>query len=80
MRTKFERREAAQTARSAAPEGKKVPANGRESTRMGENGISRRDAEGGLKEGGRPAHCCWEDLFDGRREVFLGFWAREWEK
>jgi hypothetical protein len=27
MRTKFERREAAQTARSAAPEGKKVPAN-----------------------------------------------------
>jgi hypothetical protein len=35
---------------------------------------------GGLKEGGRPAHCCWEDLFDGRREVFLGFGAREWEK
>jgi hypothetical protein len=40
----------------------------------------RAEARRGLKEGGRPAHCCRGDLFDGRREVFLGFGAREWTR
>jgi hypothetical protein len=55
-RTKFERREAAQTARSAAPEGKKVPANDanpREWEKMGFRAETQGRGGGGGETGDR---------------------------